>query len=142
MLPLLAADPSRNLLESVMIGRAASNTPWLFADVDRVIYGVPNPGHSRREVIELYLRYCEDLIPARTPAGEREGSHRMSYAPATLMKPLLTLFAGCFGGSRFRGALAGNVTAKRMPLREAVTAALAESRISDAVLDERPPTGL
>lgn len=141
LVPLLAADPSRNLLESVMIGRAASNTPWMFADVDRVIYGVPNPGHSRREVIELYLRYCEELIPARTPSTEREGSHRMSYVPATLMKPLLNLFAGCFGGSRYRGALAGNVTAKRMPLREAVAAALADARISDAVLDERPPAG-
>lgn len=40
-------------LKGCMIGRAAYETPWLFADVDRVFYGKKNLGYSRREILEV-----------------------------------------------------------------------------------------
>lgn len=36
-----------------MVGRAAYETPWIFADVDRVFYGKKNLGYSRKEILEV-----------------------------------------------------------------------------------------
>lgn len=40
-----------------MIGRLASDNPWVFADVDRIFYNKPNPGYTRREILEVFIKY-------------------------------------------------------------------------------------
>ena len=44
-------------VDAVMIGRAAYDDPYLFADVDRRFYGDDRPVASRREVVEELLDY-------------------------------------------------------------------------------------
>jgi tRNA-dihydrouridine synthase len=122
------------VLDSVMVGRAAYNRPWgVLADADRRLFGAPNPGLSRREVVARYLEYAEAL-PATLPESEA----RMSlYKPFEFAKPLIGLFQGEFGGARFRKALTQGLQDSKLPLREAVEHAL--KLLPDSVLDARPP---
>jgi tRNA-dihydrouridine synthase len=123
-----------SVLDSVMVGRAAYNRPWrLLSDADRRLFGEPNPGLSRREVVARYLDYAEAL-PGALPAGEA----RMSlYKPFELAKPLIGLFQGEYGGARFRKSLTQGLQDSKLPLREAVEMAL--QLLPDRVLDERAP---
>lgn len=79
-------------VDGVMIGRAAYNSPWNFRDADRLIFNEErNPNLSRREIIERYLDYAEDL---QTKWGSTTPTGDMPYSMPTssLMKPLLGLF--------------------------------------------------
>jgi tRNA-dihydrouridine synthase len=138
VLPTLLADESHTLLDGVMLGRAAYNSPWMFADADRVFFGERNPGLSRREVIAAYLEYC-DRLATSVPAAELVDMAAHAYGTHILMKPLLNLFFGCVGGARWRSLLSAGVNAEKLPLREAVDRALAGAGLLDAALDERPP---
>lgn len=40
-------------IHGCMIGRSAYESPWLFSDMDRRYYGKPNPGYSRREILQV-----------------------------------------------------------------------------------------
>lgn len=121
------------VLDSVMIGRAAYHNPWLLADADRRLFGVPNPGLSRREVIEQYLTYADNILE-RTPL---EWHHGTGMRPFEIVRPLVTLFSGKHGGARFRDTLTRGVLQSKLPLREAVAQAVA--CVLEADLDERPP---
>jgi len=134
----LRAEESHTLLDGVMLGRAAYNSPWMFADADRVFFGDRNPGLSRREVIAAYLDYC-DRLATSVPAAELVDMAAHAYGTHILMKPLLNLFFGCVGGARWRSLLSAGVNAEKLPLREAVDRALAGAGLLDAALDERPP---
>ena len=75
-----------------MIGRAAYKYPWNFRNADMLLYGAKrNPNLSRREIIERYIDYAEDL-------QERWGSDKIldkskfAMPTTTLVKPLLSLF--------------------------------------------------
>ena len=59
------ADAPR--LESVMIGRAAWHTPWIFADADRAIFGGAAAAAplTRRAVVADYTAYIEQWSAAR-----------------------------------------------------------------------------
>ncbi|MGF1529582.1 MAG: tRNA dihydrouridine(20/20a) synthase DusA [Candidatus Competibacterales bacterium] len=46
-------------VDGVMVGRAAYQTPYLLAEVDRRFYKDPTPPRSRREVVEALLPYLE-----------------------------------------------------------------------------------
>lgn len=46
-------------LDGVMVGRAAYNTPWMLADVDRALFGAENPVSSPFEAVEAYRPYVE-----------------------------------------------------------------------------------
>ncbi|RYG47650.1 tRNA dihydrouridine(20/20a) synthase DusA, partial [archaeon] len=108
------------VLASVMIGRAAYNNPWIFADADRQLFGMPNPGLSRREVVSKYLEYTDELLASVAP----EFADMNIYRPFELAKPLLNLFHGAKGGGKFRTTLTRNLNEKRMRAREAVEDAL------------------
>jgi tRNA-dihydrouridine synthase len=56
---LWSATATSAPVHGVMIGREAYHNPWILADVDRRYYHTPNPGLSRREVLEEYLKYCD-----------------------------------------------------------------------------------
>lgn len=54
-------------VDAVMIGRAAYDTPYIFAEADALIYGVSGEPPSRVQVVEQMLPYIE----AHLSAGER-----------------------------------------------------------------------
>jgi tRNA-dihydrouridine synthase A len=76
-------------VDGVMIGRAAGDSPYLFAEVDRKFYGDPAPIPTRHEVVEATLPYIERRL------AEGEALHR-------LVKPMLNLFAGQSGARAWR----------------------------------------
>ena len=49
-------------LDGVMIGRAAYDNPWLFADVDRRFYGAQGPSSTRAEAVAALLPYIEEQV--------------------------------------------------------------------------------
>ena len=83
-----------NGLHGCMIGRAAYETPWMWADFDRVFFGQPNPGYSRREIIRMWGEY-----------GTRELLENPKQPLPPLIKPVLTLFVGEKHNKFFRGYL-------------------------------------
>jgi tRNA-dihydrouridine synthase A len=53
-----------------MIGRAAYHDPWMLADVDTRVFGVPPSGLTRRAVIERMAGYVEDHVSAGGRASD------------------------------------------------------------------------
>ncbi|MEE2829095.1 MAG: tRNA dihydrouridine(20/20a) synthase DusA [Myxococcota bacterium] len=68
-------------VDGVMIGRAANDCPYIFAEVDGRFFGDDHPVPTRHEVVEASLPYVEERLQAGEPL------HR-------LVKPMLNLFAG------------------------------------------------
>ena len=121
------------VIDSVMVGRAAYNDPWRFADVDVRFFGAEScPALSRRAVILRYLDYADEI----TAGLDEEEKTMILYRPFEFAKPLLALFAGERGGSRFRKHLSQSLQEKSMGLREAVMLAL--SGLDDEILDAPP----
>lgn len=120
------------VIDSVMIGRAAYNNVWMLADTDRRIFGVPNPGFSRREVIEKYLEYVERVQSTVPP----EDTNFTLFRPFEYVKPLFGLFAYEYGARQFRHAISVAIE-QRKPIAKVVREAM--KFIPDTVLDERPP---
>ncbi|TDH71804.1 hypothetical protein CCR75_003530 [Bremia lactucae] len=123
--------------DGIMIGRAAYNNPWNFRDADRLIFDADrNPNLSRREIIERYLNYAEEL---QEKWGSNEPLSGSPYTMATsmLMKPLLSLFNGEFGGKAFKREVSAQWAKKgpRPELREMIENAI--KVLPDKVLDER-----
>ncbi|GMF64736.1 unnamed protein product [Phytophthora lilii] len=148
-------------VDGVMIGRAAYNTPWNFRDADRLIFNAErNPNLSRREIIERYLEYAEDL-QAKWGSTEPLSDSPYTMATSALMKPLLALFkyvmlfivafvffytkyrrgaihfSGEFGGKAFKREISAQWAKKgpRPELREMIENAM--KVLPDEVLDAR-----
>ncbi|KAL7694246.1 putative tRNA-dihydrouridine synthase, aldolase-type TIM barrel, DUS-like, FMN-binding protein [Plasmopara halstedii] len=124
-------------VDGIMIGRAAYNSPWNFRDADRLIFNADrNPNLSRREIIQKYLEYAENL---QDKWGSSKPLSELPYTMATsaLMKPLLTLFNGEIGGKAFKREISAQWARKgqRPELREMVENAL--KVIPVEVLDAR-----
>jgi tRNA-dihydrouridine synthase A len=83
------AEAHLDRVDGAMIGRAAYQTPWLLADVDRRLFGVPNPVASRTQAIEAYLAYVERML-AR------------GVALPAMTRHVLGLFNGLPGARAFR----------------------------------------
>lgn len=79
-------------LDGVMIGRAAYETPAIFADADRRIYGEDNPGLSMLEVVESMIPYIEARVAAGTPQK-------------CITRHMMNLFKGMSGARRWRRTL-------------------------------------
>ena len=56
------------LLDGVMIGRAAYDTPYMMAGVDKIFYADPHPVPSRAHVAEAYVRYIQKAVAAGAKA--------------------------------------------------------------------------
>ncbi|QEA39391.1 tRNA dihydrouridine(20/20a) synthase DusA [Pistricoccus aurantiacus] len=82
-------------VDSVMIGRAAYQNPWLLARVDSALYGQPDPAISRRDAAKALRPYI---------ARRLEEGARLNH----IIRHVLGLFQGCPGGRRFRRYLAEN----------------------------------
>lgn len=68
----------------VMVGRAAYNNPWsTLGHIDSTVYGVPNNGLSRRQILEKYQVYCDSVLG-------KYGPNKPNVRQ--LVKPLLNIF--------------------------------------------------
>ncbi len=79
-------------VDSVMLGRAIWNNPYLLAEVDRRFFAHTRPPLSRHQVVKRYLPYVE----SRLSTGDRL---------AHLTRPLMNLFQAMPGARRFRRLL-------------------------------------
>ena len=86
-------------VDSVMVGREAYHSPYLLADVDRLIFGATTPVPSRLEAMQAYRPYVEQRL------AEGVRLH-------TLCKPMLGLFHGQRSGRAFRRLLSERTTVK------------------------------
>lgn len=86
-------------VDGVMIGRAAYQTPYVLADVDRRFYGGTHPVPSRHEVLERFLPYVERELARGTHL------HAMS-------RHVLGLFQGLPGARAFRRHISENAPRK------------------------------
>ncbi len=82
-------------VDSVMVGREAYQNPWLLADVDRAIYGQPNPVATRHDAARAFRPYLIERLA--------EGA-KLNH----VTRHLLGLFQGCPGGRQFRRHLSEN----------------------------------
>jgi tRNA-dihydrouridine synthase A len=80
-------------VDGVMLGRAAYQDPWILADIDRRLFGAPNPIGSRWQAIEAYLTYVEGELGRGVPL-------------AAMTRHVLGLFNGLPGARAFRRHLA------------------------------------
>jgi len=78
--------------DSIMIGRAAYDTPWILADADSEIFGAEAVCKDKFEAIEKYLPYAEMQLKKGTPIN-------------LLTKHLMGLFHGMPGAKKYRAAL-------------------------------------
>jgi len=60
-------DAQLTAVDGVMIGRAAENDPWLFAEADRRVFGDDARSPSRADVLTAMARYAEAEIESGTP---------------------------------------------------------------------------
>ncbi len=83
-------------VDAVMIGRSAYAKPYLFATVDRDLFGVDAPVPSRREVAESMYEYVDEV--------RREG-----VPPRRVFAAMLGLFAGLPGARAWKRLLSGRL---------------------------------
>ena len=79
-----------------MVGRAAYDTPYMLAEVDRRVFGDRRPAPTRAEAVQAYIPFAERMLSAGVPLGP-------------IAKPLITLFHGQPGGRLWRRHLAEQV---------------------------------
>lgn len=120
---LAAAREQLRWADGVMLGRAAYQTPYLLAGVDRDIFGAADPVPSRREVMERYRPYVAEQLAAGQTLHH-------------LTKATLGLFAGQSGARHYKRTLSEGAHRPGAGL-EVLDAALAG--VPDAVLDARTP---
>jgi tRNA-dihydrouridine synthase A len=85
-------------VDAVMIGRAAWDNPYLFAEVDRRMFGAHAPDPGRAQVVAAYLEHVEAWL-AR-PRGPTRGP-----SATILMRPLHNLFVGVAHAKRWKQAV-------------------------------------
>ena len=83
-------------MDAVMIGRAAYDNPYLFAEVDRLIYDSQRIIPTRQQIIENMLPYIDDCLSK----GIRLNS---------ITRHMLQLFAGLPGAKKWKRHLSENV---------------------------------
>jgi tRNA-dihydrouridine synthase A len=96
-------------VDGVMLGRAAYQTPWLLADVDRRLFGAAGPAQSRADIVEQMADYAA----AHIARGGRLNN---------IARHMLGLFHGAPGARAFRRYLseeAPRAGATAQVLREA-----------------------
>ncbi|MCF6764935.1 tRNA dihydrouridine(20/20a) synthase DusA [Thiotrichales bacterium 19S3-7] len=86
---LSEAESHLQLVDSVMIGRAAYNTPYLFSDVDQRFYNEHAHIPERMEIMEQFFPYVEE---------ELKNGTRLHH----ITRHILGLFQGIPGARAFR----------------------------------------
>lgn len=85
-------------VDAVMLGRAAWDDPWLFAEVDQRFFDAPDHTRptSRSAVVEAYLEHVRAFLGRARTRGP---------SPTILLRPLMNLFTGRPGTKRWKRAL-------------------------------------
>ena len=91
-------------VDAVMIGRAAWDNPWLFADVDRLWFGSSVPTPRRAQVIAHYVEYVDEWLTRAKPRGP---------SGTILLRPLHNLFVGQPNSKRWKQAVNAKCQAPR-----------------------------
>ena len=84
-------------VDGVMVGREAYQNPYMLAAVDRQLFAADAPELSRNDVVALLMPYIEQQLQA----GLRLN---------TVVRHILGLFHGQYGGRAFRRHLSENAT--------------------------------
>jgi tRNA-dihydrouridine synthase A len=105
-------------VDGVMMGRAAYQSPWLLADVDRTLFGEENAVRTRQDAVNAFMPYMAQELERRTPLN-------------AMTKHLLGLHNGVPGARAFRRHLSENAV-KRGAGLDVVHAALEFVREEDA----------
>jgi len=107
-----------------MLGRAAYDHPYLFAEADVLWYGDTAPPPTRRQVLEVMLAYLERWAAQGLP-------------PYRIVRHLLSLFAYQRAARLWKRSLS-----ERTWTSETAVAALREAMrlVPDEVLDHHPQT--
>ncbi len=85
-----------NRVDGVMIGRAAYDDPYLFATVDRDIYGISNTIPTHHQIVEAMLPYIDYWLGKGVKLN-------------SITRHMLQLFAGQPGAKRWKRYLSENV---------------------------------
>lgn len=88
-----------DVVDEVMVGRAAYQNPYLLAQIDTEIFGLQTPTPTRFEAIERMLDYIE---------RQRQQDVYLSH----ITRHMLGLFQGCPGARAWRRHLSENGTKK------------------------------
>ena len=108
-------------VDAVMIGRAAYDDPFVFADVDRRFFADPRPVPDRFEVALRYGEYAARFL-ASAPRARLSG----------LARHVLGLFTGQPGAREFRRLLTGPLAATGSPTEIMARAVAAVQRAQSA----------
>lgn len=113
-------------LDGVMIGRAAYETPYMLAEVDRRVFGETAAPPSRAEAVRAYLPFAARMLAAGVPLGP-------------IAKPLIPLFHGRPGGRLWRRHLAerGHKKGAGVEVLEGGLAIVAEAEAAAERIRER-----
>ncbi len=99
-----AAAEQLQWVDAVMIGRAAWDDPWIFAEVDARFFperASTESAPSRGAVIEAYLEHVNAHLGGyRDAQGKQRGP-----SPTTLLRPLMNLFTGRPGTKAWKRAV-------------------------------------
>ena len=119
---LLQATAQLQHVDGVMLGRAAYDQPYLFAEADALFFRDHAPPPTRRQVLEAMLSYLERWVAQGLP-------------PYRVVRHLLTLFA-----SQRAARLWKRYLSERTWRPETAVAALQEAMglVPDEVLDAHP----
>lgn len=109
-------------VDGAMIGRAAYDRPFLFAEADRLFFGDPSPPASRRQVLEAMLPYLQAWTSRGLP-------------PHRITRHMLGLFAHQPAARAWRRLLSAQALTAESVVH-AIEKAL--SSMPAAVLDARP----
>ena len=121
---LLPATAHLQYVDGAMLGRAAYDHPYLFAEADALCCGDTVPPHTRRQVLEVMFSYLERWIAQGLP-------------PHRIVRHLLSLFAYQRAVRLWKRYLSERTwvpTTAVAALREAM------SLVPDEVLDAHPQT--
>ena len=121
---LLQATAHLQHIDGAMLGRAAYDQPYLFAEADALFFSDHAPPRTRRQVLEAMLSYLERWVAQGLP-------------PYRIVRHLLTLFASQRAARLWKRCLS-----ERTWVPETAVAALQEAMdlVPDEVLDAHPQT--
>jgi len=121
---LLQATAHLQSVDGAMLGRAAYDHPYLFAEADALCCGDTGPPRTRRQVLEAMLSYLERWAAQGLP-------------PYRIVRHLLSLFAYQRAARLWKRCLS-----ERTWVPETAVAALREAMhlVPDEVLDHHPQT--
>lgn len=84
------------VVDAVMIGRAAWDDPWMFAEVDRRMFGSSAAGPERATVVAAYVEQVQRWLARASRRGP---------SSTILLRPLHNLFAGRPNARRWKQAV-------------------------------------